>query len=355
MTSTNLYSLFGNATQQNLESNQSGRLTDEQKSALKRGVRQQWWRIALWIIVLVVLCGAFGLLAFALYSSDSLGPSLLGPALGSAFVVAVAFLVLGAFLFPDLSLIRAGRDIEEGRVETVLGRSEWTGHRYQLISDLHTLRTVRGNVSMPPPGEYRFYCLPNSGLVIQAEALTRSGSSLQGNDLLLDALSQAHRFSKDDLSTNQQGSLSGGQALRLIGFAIGQGALLLLSVGFGAWMYFNVPMKGDDQIWMIVLGLFVVIFALVMVWNIFKTFLDLLSRSVAHEEGYVIRTEHRTRNGRYYTYQIKKLKFRVSRNTFRALVDSWEYRVHYSPRSKHLLAIEPIGSGPSVLPDVMER
>ena len=102
MTSTNLYSLFGNATQQNLESNQSGRLTDEQKSALKRGVRQQWWRIALWIIVLVVLCGAFGLLAFALYSSGSLGPSLLGPALGAAFVVAVAFLVLGVFLFPDL-------------------------------------------------------------------------------------------------------------------------------------------------------------------------------------------------------------------------------------------------------------
>ena len=142
--------------------------------------------------------------------------------------------------------------------------------------------------------------------------MTRSASSLQGNDLLLDALSQAHRFSKDDLSTNQQGSLSGGQVLRLIGFAIGQGALLLLSVGFGVWMYFIVPMKGDDQIWMIVLGLFVVIFALVMVWNIFKTFLDLLSRSVADEEGYVIRTEHRTRNGRYYTYQIKSLKLKFA-------------------------------------------
>jgi len=353
MTTTNLYALFDNPTQQNLESNQRGRLTEEQQSALKRGVRQQWWRVVLWLFVLIVLCGVFGLFFWALVG-DGLGPSLLVPVLTSAGVIAIALLVLAVFLFPDLSLVFAGGDIDGGQVETVSGKVEWTGRHYQVVSESRSLRTVRGNISLPPPGEYRFYCLPNSGLVILAEAL-KGGSADQSQNLLLEALSKAHRFTTDDLAVNRQGTLSGGQSLRLIGFAIGQGVVFLLSAGFGIWMYFNVPMDGEDRIWMIVFGIVLVIFALGAVWNTFKTFLDLITRSVAHEEGFVIRTEHRTRNGRYYTYQIKRLRFRVSRNAFHALVDGWEYRVHYSARSKRLLAIEPIGSGPRMVSEDIVR
>lgn len=353
MTSTNLFAFFDRPTQQNLESNQRGRLTPEQQSALKRDVRRQWWRAVLWAFVLIVLCAIFGLFFWALVSED-LGSSLLVPVLTTAFVFASVLIVLAIYLFPDLSLVFAGGDIEAGQVEAVSGKVEWTGRRYQLVAESRSVRTVRGNVSLPPPGAYRFYCLPNSGLVIQAEAL-ENVSAEQSQNLLLDALSKAHHFNSDDLGVNRQGALSGTQALRLISYAIVQGVVLLFSGGMGVWMYFNLPTSKDDQLWVILFGIFLAILALGAVWNIIKAFLDLLTQSVAHEEGFVIRQEHRTRNGRYYTYQIKKLKFRVSRNAFHALVDGWEYRVFYSARSKRLLAIEPLRASQLVIPEDLTR
>ena len=353
MTPTNFFAFFDTATQQNLESNQRGRLTSEQQSALKRDVHRQWWRVVLWAFVLVVLCTVFGLFIWALVSED-LGPSLLGPVLTTAAVCAIGLMVLAAFLFPDLSLVFAGGDIEAGQVEAVSGKVEWTGRRYQVVAESRSIRTVRGNISLPPPGQYRFYCLPNSGLVVQAEAVGNV-SARQSQDLLLEALSKAHRFTLADLSVNRQGSLSGAQILRLIGYAVMQGVVLILSVGAGVWMYFYLPIGKDDQLWAIVFGLFLAIVALGSVWNIIKTFLDLLTQSVAHEDGFVTRQEHRTRNGRYYTYQIKKLKFRVSRNAFHALVNGWEYRVYYSSRSKRLLSIEPLRSSQSMISEAVER
>lgn len=353
MTPTNLFAFFGTPSQQNIESNQRGRLTPEQQSALKQGVRQQWWRVVFWAFVLIVLCAVFGLFVWALASED-FGPALLGPVLTTAGVFVIGLLVLAAFLFPDLSLVFAGGDIEAGHVEAVSGKVEWTGRRYQVVSESRSLRTVRGNVSFPPPGAYRFYCLPNSGLVIQAEAL-ENVSAERSQDLLLEALSKVHRFSPDELVANRQGSLSGAQALRLISYAIVQGVVLIFSVGMGALMYFNVPIGRDDQLWAIMFGIFLAGLALSSIWNIIKALLDLLTQSVAHEEGFVGRYEHRTRNGRYYTYQIKKLKFRVSRNAFRALVDGWEYRVYYSSRSKRLLAIEPLRERQLAIPDDLSR
>jgi len=351
MPSTNFYAFFDRPTQQNLESNQRGRLTPDQQTALKRGVRQQWWRVVLWLFVLFVLCVAFGLFFYAMIGG--IGPSLLGPVLTAAFVISIALLVLGAFMFPDLSLIMAGGDIEAGQVDSVSGRIEWTGQRYKVVSDSHTLRTVRGNISMPPPGVYRFYCLPNSGLVIQAEALGEA-SARQSQDLLLEALSRTNGFTADDLSVNRQQGLSGRQTMRLIGFAVGQGVVFLLCVGFGIWLAFNLP-TGEDQIWALVFVVLMVVLALSAVWNMLKTGLDLLTRGVTNVDGFVVRHEHRTRNGRYYTYQIKNLKFRVSRNAFLALVDGWEYRVYYSTRSKRLLAIEPMRQNQIVYSEDMTR
>jgi hypothetical protein len=353
MTPTNFYAFFDQPTQQNIESNQRGRLTPEQQSALKQGVRQQWWRVVIWAFVLFILCAVFGLFFWALASED-LGPALLGPVLTTAGVFAIGLIVLAAFLFPDLSLVFVGGDIEAGQVEAVLGKVEWTGRRYQVVAESRRIRTVRGNVSLPPPGEYRFYCLPNSGQIIMAEAV-ENVSAGQSQNLLLEALSRAHHFSLDDLGVNRQSALGGAQALRLIGYAVVQGVVLILSAGGGAWMYFNLPIGREDQLWAIVIGIFLAILALSSIWNIIKTSLDLLTQSVAHEDGFVTRQEHRTRNGRYYTYQIKKLKFRVSRSAFHALVDSWEYRVYYSSRSKRLLAIEPLRSRQMMIPEDITR
>jgi hypothetical protein len=352
-TPANIFAFFDSPTQQNLESNQRGQLSAGQQAALKRGIRQQWGRVALWIPVLLILCGGFGLLFWALLTSDSLGPSMIGLVLASGGVLAFVFLVVAAFIFPNLSLVFAGREIEEGRIESASGNVEWTGSKYKIVSDSHPLKTVRGTISMPPPGTYRFYFLPSSGLVVLAEAL-EDISAVQSTNLMLEALSSANRFNPEDIDVNRQGSLSGGQALRLTGFALIQGIVFLLCAGIGVWFYFNQP-TGNDRVWFTVFMILLGFFALGAVWNILRTGLDLITQSVANVEGVVIRTEHRTRNGRYYTYQIKNLKFRVPRNAFRALVDGWEYRVYYSSRSKRLLAIEPIRQNKFSASDDMTR
>jgi len=351
-TPANNFAFFDNPTQQNLVSNQRGQLTPQQQAALKRGIREQWGRVALWIFVLLILCGVSGLLIWALVS-DGLGSSLMGTALAAGGVFAIVFLVVAAFIFPNMSLVFASREIEEGRVESATGKIEWTGNKYKIVSDSHTLRIVRGNISMPPPGTYRFYFLPNSGLVILAEALGDL-SATQSKDLLLEVLSRANRFNPEDIDVNRQGSLTGGQTLRLTSFAIVQGIVFLLCAGVGIWFYFNQP-TGDDRTWFIFLMVILVFLAAGAVWNILRTVLDLLTQSVTQVEGIVVRHEHRTRNGRYYTYQIKYLKFRVSRAAFRALVDGWEYRVYYSSRSKRLLAIEPIRQNTFSASDDMVR
>ena len=97
MTPTNFYAIFDKPSQQNLESNQRGRLTAEQQSALKRDVRRQWWRVVLWAFVLIVLCAVFAVFIWALVSED-LGPSLLGPVLTTAFVFVIGLIVLAAFI-----------------------------------------------------------------------------------------------------------------------------------------------------------------------------------------------------------------------------------------------------------------
>ena len=172
-----------------------------------------------------------------------------------------------------------------------------------------------------------------------AEALG-SDFARSSKDLLLDALVRANHFSMADLDVNRQGSLSGRQVVKLLGYACWQGIVFLASALVAYLVLRDLP-SGEDQIWVGLSGVLVLVLALIAVWNILRTVWDMLAGKATRNEGIVTRHIHRSRNSRTYSYQINRLKFKVSHTAYNALIDSREYRVYFAPRSKRLLGIEP--------------
>jgi len=337
MTETKYYALFDIPTPQNFEANQRGRLTPGQQTALEQAAKKQRSQVAIWVLTFSILFVLFGLLFWAI-ARDS-GTSLLQYVILSGGAIAVGLGIFAFFLFPDISLLLAGEDLQNGGVEAALGKVAWTGRRYRLSSDSRELKTLRSGVTVPPPGEYRFYCLSHSGLVIMAEALG-SDFARPSKDLLLDALVRANHFSMADLDVNRQGSLSGLQVLKLMAYAGWQAIMFLASALAGYLVLRDLP-SGEDQLWAGLSGALVVILALIAAWNILGAVWDILTGKATHTEGIVTRHEHRTRNSRSYSYQINQHKFKVSHIAYNALIDGREYRVYFAPRSKRLLGIEP--------------
>ena len=225
MAENNIYALFGKPTLQNLEANRRGRLTTVQQSALEQEAKGQHSTVIFWgVMILAVI----GFMVFFLWQVEGHDGSLSPISVATISIVALGVMFLLLILSGgDFILTFTLADIRNGQVESVIGKVAWMGSRYRMISDSRKLRFLRYGRSLPPPGDYRFYCLLRSGLVIMAEELA---SVSQPKDLLLDALARANRFSMEDLRTNREGSLSGRQEVRLLAYASVSGALILLSV-----------------------------------------------------------------------------------------------------------------------------
>jgi hypothetical protein len=297
MTEKNYYALFDKPTPQNLEANQRGRLTLEQQSALEQMV-----------------------------------------AIG---VVAVGVILLVLFLSGGDVLFNLSRDdIENGQVESVIGKVAWTGRRYRMVSDSRKLKSLQYGRTLPPPGDYRFYCLPESGLVLMAEELGVMSVS-QPKDLLLDALARANHFSMDDLQVNRDGSLSHSQELRLLGLVSVLIALILITV-LGVALAVQGQFLEETPTSLVLIGVIVLILSLRLLWSVIVMVGDMWVGRVNQTDGQVTRHVHRARNTRYYTYQVNGFRFRVSMSAYNALIEGREYRIYFAPRSKRLVAIEPI-------------
>ena len=237
-------------------------------------------------------------------------------------------------------MLFSGDDIKNGQVEFVMGKIVWMGRRYKVISNTHKLQSLRFGGALPPSGDYRFYFLPGSGLVVMAEELGTISAS-QPKDLLLDALARAIRFSMEDLEANRMGSLSSRQENWLFGNAFLIGALFLLC---GVIILLAVRFIWRDELFYMFIGIGAVglVAMFVVGWNIARVVLDMWDGKVNQVEGQVFRHTYRSRNSRYFFYKIDNLKFNVSQSAYNALIEGMDYRVYFTPRSKRLMAIEPI-------------
>jgi len=339
MSENNYYALLDKPTPQNLEANRRGSLTLEQRRALEGAIKEQ----QAWIFLLAtVFLSVAGYMIFFLWQVEGEDGRL-----SLTSIVAIGLVTIGSvslLLFVSggetYFFIFSRDEIENGQVESVIGKVVWLRGRYRTVSDSRKLRSLYRR-ALPPPGDYRFYCLSRSGLVIMAEELGFA-SAWQASDLFLEALAGANHFSMADLESNHQGSLSVRQELRLFGYVSWLGALTLLCIGICVWAVQSQRI-GANLVLYVLLSILGLILLLRISWSVIRIFIDIWNGKVEHTDGLVTRHIHHARNTLYYTYQINNLKFHVSRSAYNALIEGRQYRVYFAPRSKRLVAIEPLG------------
>jgi hypothetical protein len=256
---------------------------------------------------------------------------------------AVAILIFGIFmrfLLGDWFLFFAGDDVTNGVVESAVGKIEWSGKRYQMRTENRLLRSLRvGGSTLPPPGAYRFYYLPRTGLVVMAEEVGKN--DIRYVQTLLQALASANSFSLEDLKVNQEGLLSKRQENRLlltiVLYLLGCLGSAVLFVIFTPQIQRSVSSTGLLLL-IVVVGVLLLRFS----WSAAKMIADLWHGHADSVEGLVTREGHRAKYSISYYYVCDPHRFQVPASGYHALVEGKPYRIFYAPRSKRLVSIEPI-------------
>jgi hypothetical protein len=70
---------------------------------------------------------------------------------------------------------------------------------------------------------------------------------------------------------------------------------------------------------------------------------DALGRQVRAVEGIVSGEADSSGDSTTYRYKVNGMRFRVPGQGYTALVSGLAYRIYYTPRSKTLVSIEPLG------------
>lgn len=339
MTEKNHFALFGELSVQNLEANQRWRLTPEQKSALKTAMKDQRTTVLFGVGIVLALIGFFSFFICQVAGVDGL--------LSSASLIIVGLILLGVIILilsrpgGDPFLMVPRDDIENGQVESVVGKVLWTGRRYKFVSDSRKLKSTRFGRALPPPGDYRFYCLPRSGLVVIAEELWWKSTG-QPKDLLLKALARANHFSMQDLVSIREGTLRWRQEFWLFKDVLFVALLLAVFISI-CLLAVRSQVAGKYVFLYLFLALPAAVTLLQFTQRSINLIRDIWDGKVAHMDGQVTRHAHRARYAYYYLYQLNDIKFDVSMSAYNALIEGRQYRVYFTPRAKHLVAIEPIG------------
>lgn len=335
----NYFAFFDKPTPENLAANHGGILAAQQQKALDGIIAAQKHSAVIFGSMSVA---AVLFLCFLFWKIDALdGVISFDAQLINSVVVILIFGVFIGFIVGDWFLFFAGDDLTNGVVESATGKIEWNGKRYQMRTDTRLLRSSRlSRVTLPPAGDYRFYYLPRTGLVVMAEEVRTKKAHDPARGLLL-ALASANKFSLDDLSQNQKGLLSKRQENWLSGILLFYGLIFISGLVLIGSMILQI-LRAESTTYFIMLTVIAALLVLRFGVEIPRIVWDVWRGKVKQVEGPV---SPRTRRSRYHTsyfYECGSHKFQVSASAYRALLEQPTYRIYYVPHSKRLVSIEPI-------------
>jgi hypothetical protein len=207
----NYFAFFDKPSPENLASNRIGILTAQQQAALQTHISYRKSTSAIMIGTLIVSAIFMSFLFWKIDSAD--GTFSITAQLINAGLLILIFGIFASYLTGDWFVYFMGDDLENRAVESAPGTMEWDGKRYRMQTDTRSLRALRDGAVLPP-GQYRFYYLPHTGLVVMAEELETIPG--QHSSLLLRTLASANRFSLDELKMNHEGLLSKHQENELV-------------------------------------------------------------------------------------------------------------------------------------------
>lgn len=241
------------------------------------------------------------------------------------------------------------RDLQNNSIRIAQGTLAYANRGYVFRTGERDLATPTGQSSGLLPGtRYNVYYLEESGIILSAMEIAPA-TPTEISNALQDILAQVNGFSLEDLNQNRNGEIAPGQRMKPLAQAIFGGIFGLVALGMGAAVFFTSESTSRNLPTLIMPAVILGIFLLVGGWLFVNAALDMTVSPLDQVEGEG-RKESRRSGGKNrrtnYYYMVNNHSFQVNFEAYNALVDGQRYRVYYLPRTRKLLSIEVLGSGP---------
>ncbi len=260
------------------------------------------------------------------------------------FVLSVPF-ILGA-IWPGVKAVRLAADLRSSRVEQASGEITWRRGRYRAVTAGRSLDLAGVELEA---GEQMFFFLPRSGRVVSAETLMPDTPE-HIRQLLLRALAESNHFKIGFLDDFRQGKLGRGRLHQLERIWTAPAWILLFALAIFFAFAILASQNPENPI-EVPLFLVLAVSSLVLVGylaaGIVPT-IDVLNERLVLQEGTfrkerVVTGSGRSQSVRYY-YLLDSQRWKISEAAYNALIEGKRYRIFSLPRSKRLVAIEPLES-----------
>ncbi len=258
------------------------------------------------------------------------------------FVLSLPF-ILGA-IWPGVKAVQLAADLRSGRVEQASGEITWRRGRYRAQTAERQLDL--GGIELEA-GTQMFYYLPRSGRVVSAETLMPDTPE-HVRQLLLRALAESNHFKIGFLDDFRQGRLGRGRLHQLERTWTAPAWILLFALAILIAFAILASQSPADSV-LTPLCLVDILAGLVLVGYLAAGIVptvDVLKGRLILQEG-IVRKERvvtgsgRSQSVRYY-YLMDSQRWKISNAAYNALIEGKRYRIYSLPRSKRLVAVEPL-------------
>ena len=343
-----------------VEANRQGRVAEAQKrffggkpaglrDYLREGGGLNTWKLMAW----GWLFASFGLIGSSV------------PTLYAVILIVIGFGILAVLLFRKWNKAKVQHgvmqdELAQGSIRSGIGEVVFRGNQYRVqLEDRVLSLPPSGRLDLDPGVRYRFYYLPQSGVLLSAEAVSFSPEQ-EAVSGLTEVLAEANSLDLDSLSANRRGQLTRTQSGDLVLPVILFSLLALLPPGgviyslFQRGLFEGYPENGSglgeilggvgSTFW--VIGAAVVALSVFAAYQAVNLVSDIRSGNVVSREGVGFRQISRRSSDDdtrlSYFYQVGGERFQVKEEGYQAFEDGKRYRVYYTPRQKKMVNIEVI-------------
>jgi len=251
------------------------------------------------------------------------------------------------------------QELNQGIIEDAVGTLKFGKDSYQVVlPDRRLVMPFVSKEELNPGVSYRFYYLPQSGVVLSAEEISHT-PVVEARAGFTETLAEVNGFKQSSLEANQRGELTAEQVAGIYSHLISP--LVFIATSLAVLYYaisqaglFAVPSIGDFFSGLLQsptgTKVFGGIFFVLLIWGLvllIQTLLDIMGRTVAIVEGQGFRKmstskdDGGSKNTRMY-YVIDGVRFSVERRGFLAFEDGRQYKAYFTPRRKVLVNIEVV-------------
>lgn len=333
-----------------VDANRRGEITDHQKMIIANVVSffAEFRRRGPWLLILFLI--PFGCLFIsALMLTWNVAQEIV---LAFAAVVLVLFVVvlitkLARFLTWRKTI---KRELDEGSIRHALGELVFGKDTFEVEVSGQRLRLPYGSRGDLEPGvRYRVYYLPESKVVLSAEALEPIQEE-RVSESLTKILAEANQFSWEALPENRRGKLHRSQLKQFIPNLGVSLLLVLVPVGIVVYqvIYQGLTLDlGDFDTGMLIMGVVFLALVVVGLYRLVSLLSDMMGGWVESIEGIgtkkvEVKEDSEGDTSTEYYYLVGEMRFQVKRRAYSAFEEGREYRVYYTPSSKKMVNIEAL-------------